>query len=104
MRQLAYFYKLLFLPTPVIYKVNPSPGESVGGGTASPVPCRLAAEPPSHPDTCKRASSGCDVAAGPVPLPSTNVGLIYYVTTSNGLQLSPEWLAVFAYLIFTTDR
>ena len=35
---------------------------------------------------------------------STNVCLIYYVTTSTGLQISAGWLAVFAYLIFTTGR
>ena len=59
-------YKLLFLPMPVIYQVSPSPGELVGGGAASPVPCRSAAELPSHPDPCKRASNCCDAAARPV--------------------------------------
>lgn len=59
-------YKLLFLPTPVIYKVSPPPGELVGGGQqALYLADRLLS---SHPiQTPARGHDLlCDAAARPV--------------------------------------
>lgn len=81
------------------------PGEFWGEGNEASL-CQLAAER-CCPDTWKASMNSHDVLARApwkLTLASTNVCVIYYVTTPVGLWVLPEWLAVFANLIFTTGR